>query len=76
MSAPLTLVELPDNVITNIVGSPVIAAPVINFPAVDTITTINPATMFVLVYDSAAVGEKLKKISVNDFIESLQLITV
>lgn len=76
MSSQITLVELPNNEIINIVGTPFIPSPAINFPAVDTITTINPATMYVLVYDSAAVGEKLKKISVTDFIESLQLITV
>lgn len=76
MSAPITLVELPNNVITNIVGSPLVETPSVNMPAIDTITSVNNATMFVLVYDPNASGEKIKKVSVADFIASLEIITL
>jgi len=76
MSAPITLVELPSNVITNIIGSPLIETPTVNMPTIDTITSVNASTMFVLVYDPNAPGEKIKKVSVADFISSLEIITL
>ena len=76
MTTPLKIMRVTNNSVVNIVGSPVVTSASSGFPTIDTITSVNPSTMYVLVYDPSDPGQKVKRVSVANFIESLQLITI
>ena len=75
MTTPLKILRTTNNSVVNIIGDPVVTSASSGFPSIDVITSVNTSTMFVLVYDPNASGEKVKRVSVANFVESLQLIT-
>jgi|CXWL01.1.fsa_nt_gi hypothetical protein len=76
MTTPLKILRTTNNSVVNIIGDPVVAVAPSGFSTIDIITSVNPATMYVLVYDPNAAGEKIKRVSVADFIASLEIITL